>query len=87
MLKAIVFYAFIYCIIRVKLSSSLRPAQLLLAGDGPQHGQSNHIGPALLFRMEHIHSYLLDLATLYREPGRLPEEACIQVSLQVVFML
>ncbi|KAH1015165.1 hypothetical protein HUJ05_012934 [Dendroctonus ponderosae] len=64
---------------KVKLSASLRPAQLLLAGDGAQHGQSNHIGPDLLFRMEHIHSYLLDLATLYREPGRLPEEACIQI--------
>uniref|UniRef100_A0AAR5NYI6 Bromo domain-containing protein n=1 Tax=Dendroctonus ponderosae TaxID=77166 RepID=A0AAR5NYI6_DENPD len=64
---------------KVKLSASLRPAQLLLAGDGAQHGQSNHIGPDLLFRMEHIHPYLLDLATLYREPGRLPEEACIQI--------
>ncbi|KAL1514100.1 hypothetical protein ABEB36_003418 [Hypothenemus hampei] len=64
---------------KIKLSSSLRPAQLLLTGHGPDHGQSNHVAPALLFRMEHIHSYLLDLASLYREPGRTPEETCIQI--------
>ncbi|XP_066152334.1 ATPase family AAA domain-containing protein 2-like isoform X2 [Euwallacea fornicatus] len=64
---------------KVKLSTNLKPAQLLLTGDGPQHGQSNHVAPALLFRMEHIHSYLLDLATLFRDPGRTPEEVCIQI--------
>lgn len=29
--------------------------------------------------MEHIHAYVLDLATLYRESGITPEEACTQV--------
>ncbi|CAG9766232.1 unnamed protein product [Ceutorhynchus assimilis] len=64
---------------KVKLSASLYPPQFLLTGNGSEHGQSNHIAPALLFRMEHIHPYLLDLATLFREPGRTPEEVCFQV--------
>lgn len=29
--------------------------------------------------MEHIHAYVLDLTTLYRESGITPEEACTQV--------
>jgi len=65
---------------RVKLSTNLKPAQLLLAGDGPEHGQTTYVAPALLFRMEHIHSYCLDITSLFREPGRSPEEACIQVN-------
>ncbi|XP_060536537.1 ATPase family AAA domain-containing protein 2-like isoform X2 [Cylas formicarius] len=64
---------------KVKLSANVRPAQLLLSGHGPQHGQTTHVAPAILFKMEHIHAYLLDLATLFREPGRTPEEACLQV--------
>lgn len=64
---------------KVKLSASIRPAQLIITGDGPDHGQTNHIAPAILFRMEHIHSYILDIATLFKEPGRSPEDACIQV--------
>ncbi|XP_023313118.1 ATPase family AAA domain-containing protein 2 isoform X1 [Anoplophora glabripennis] len=64
---------------KVKLSPNVRPAQLLITGDGPEHGQTLHLAPAILFRMEHIHSYLLDLPMLFRETGRSPEEACIQV--------
>lgn len=52
---------------------------MILTGDGAEHGQTSHLAPAILFQMEHIHSYLLDVATLYRETGRSPEEACIQV--------
>lgn len=63
----------------MKLSPNVRPAQLLITGDGPEHGQTLHLAPAILFRMEHIHSYLLDLPMLFRETGRSPEEACIQV--------
>lgn len=57
----------------------MRPAQLLITGDGPEHGQTLHLAPAVLYKMEHIHSYLLDLPMLFRETGRAPEEACIQV--------
>lgn len=64
---------------KVKLSSGIRPAQLLLMGDGPDHGQTTHLAPALLYQMEHIHSFVLDLGTLYRESGITPEEACTQV--------
>ncbi|XP_050294665.1 ATPase family AAA domain-containing protein 2-like isoform X2 [Anthonomus grandis grandis] len=64
---------------KVKLSGNIRPAQFLLTGNGAHHGQANHIAPALLFKMEHIHSYVLDLATTFKEPGRTAEEACIQV--------
>lgn len=63
----------------MKLSSGIKPAHLLLLGDGPEHGQTTHLAPALLYRMEHIHAYVLDLATLYRESGISPEEACTQV--------
>jgi hypothetical protein len=65
---------------RVKLSANIRPAQLLLLGDGPDCGQTLHLAPAILYKMEHIHAYMLDLATLFKETGRSPEETCIQVS-------
>ncbi|KAF5301316.1 hypothetical protein FQA39_LY10714 [Lamprigera yunnana] len=64
---------------KVKLTAGLRPAQLLLVGDGPQHGQTLHLAPAILHHMEHIHAYVLDLAMLHRETARSPEETCIQV--------
>lgn len=67
-----------YCF-RVKLSAGIRPAQLLVLGDGSQHGQTSHLAPALLYHMEHINAYVLDLTTLYRESGISPEEACTQV--------
>lgn len=65
----------------MKLAAGVRPAQLLLVGDGPEHGQTLHLAPAVLYQMEHIHSYILDLATLFRESGISPEEACVQVGL------
>jgi SpoVK/Ycf46/Vps4 family AAA+-type ATPase len=61
------------------LSANIRPAQLLLLGDGPDCGQTLHLAPAILYKMEHIHAYMLDLATLFKETGRSPEETCIQV--------
>ncbi|XP_064211854.1 ATPase family AAA domain-containing protein 2 isoform X3 [Tribolium castaneum] len=64
---------------KVKLSPNLRPAQLLLLGETPDCGQTSHLAPAILYKMEHIHAYILDLATLYRETGRSAEETCIQV--------
>lgn len=67
-------------VFRVKLSAAVRPAQMLLLGDGPRHGQTIHLAPAILHEMEHVHAYILDLAMLYRETSRSPEEACLQVS-------
>ncbi|KAJ8947870.1 hypothetical protein NQ318_010016 [Aromia moschata] len=64
---------------KVKLSANIRPAQLLITADGPEHGQTLHLAPAILFRMEHIPAYFLDLPTLFREPGVSVEQACIQV--------
>ncbi|CAH1164178.1 unnamed protein product [Phaedon cochleariae] len=64
---------------KVKLSPNVRPAQLIITGNGSGHGQTSHLGPAILFKMEHIHAYLLDLCMLYQETGRSAEEACIQV--------
>ncbi|XP_063226724.1 ATPase family AAA domain-containing protein 2-like isoform X2 [Bacillus rossius redtenbacheri] len=54
-------------------------ARLLLAGSSPAQGQTLHLGPALLHRMEHVAVHRLDLATLYEVSGRGPEEACIQL--------
>lgn len=64
---------------RVKLSAGVRPAQLLLIGNGPEHGQTSHLAPAILFSMEHIQAHLLDLATLHRDTCRSVEESCVQV--------
>lgn len=52
---------------------------MLVAADGTEYGNCTYLAPALLHQMEHIHSYVLDLAALHRECGRTPEEACIQV--------
>lgn len=67
----------------MKLSASVRPSQLLLAGDGPEHGQTTHLAPAVLFAMEHLQVHVLDLTTLYKDSGRSPEESCIQVFIEV----
>ncbi|CAH0551689.1 unnamed protein product [Brassicogethes aeneus] len=64
---------------KVKISPNVRPAQLLITGNGSEHGQTCYLAPALIYQMEHIHTYLLDLATLYQETGRSAEEACIQI--------
>lgn len=64
----------------MKLSAAVRPAQLLLAGEGPENGQTSHLAPAILFAMEHVHAYMLDLTTLYRNSSSSAEESCIQVS-------
>lgn len=63
----------------MKLSAGIRPAQLLVYGDSPDHGQTTHLAPAILYDMEHIHSHVLDLAKLYSDSVRSPEEACVQV--------
>lgn len=63
---------------KVKLSAGFKPAQLLIFGDGPNHGQL-YLAQALLQHMEHIHTHSLDLAALHRQSGITPEEACIQV--------
>lgn len=64
---------------RVRLSKNIRPAQILLMGNGGEHGQTQHLAPALIYNMEHIQCYTLDLATLYRESSRSPEEVTIQI--------
>ncbi|XP_047120172.1 ATPase family AAA domain-containing protein 2-like [Schistocerca piceifrons] len=53
--------------------------QLLLVGDSAAHGQTTHLGPALLHHMEHLPVHTLDLAKLFGVSGCTPEEACIQV--------
>ncbi|CAG9853574.1 unnamed protein product [Phyllotreta striolata] len=64
---------------KVKLSPNIRPAQFLITGDGPGHGQTSHVAPAILNKMEHIHAYMLNLVMLYQDTNRSTEEACIQV--------
>lgn len=64
---------------KVKLSAGFKPAQLLISGDGADHGQTSYLAPALLQYMEHIHAHSLDMAALHRLSGITPEEACIQV--------
>ncbi|GJQ79234.1 hypothetical protein Trydic_g5478 [Trypoxylus dichotomus] len=64
---------------KVRLSSSIKPAQLLLVGDSSDHGQTTHLAPAILYDMEHIHAHILDLTTLYSNSSVSPEEACVQV--------
>ncbi|KAI4468299.1 aaa domain-containing [Holotrichia oblita] len=64
---------------KVKLSSGIRPAQLLLVGDSPDHGQTVHLAPAILYDMEHIHAHILDLTMLYSNSTTSPEEACVRV--------
>ena len=57
---------------------AFRP-RLLLCGDHGQ-GQSTHLAPAALHYLEGTHIHLLDLATLYANSARTPEEACALVS-------
>ncbi|KAL3287427.1 hypothetical protein HHI36_001898 [Cryptolaemus montrouzieri] len=64
---------------RVKLSANIRPAQILLVGEGSGHGQTEHLAPAIIYRMEHIQCYTLNLATLYKESNRSSEEVTLQL--------
>lgn len=70
-----------YFLKRVKLSPNIKPAQLLIVGDNFEYGQTLHLAPAILDKMEHIHTYSLDLSVLFKDSGRTQEEACIQVLL------
>ena len=53
-------------------------ARFLLAGREGM-GQSTHVAPALLYSMEHLKVYVLDLPSLFGVSARMPEEACSQV--------
>lgn len=68
-----------FCVPSVKVSNSMQTAQLLLTGDSHAQGQSIYLAPALLYHMEHVNMYTLDLATLYKETARSAEEACVEV--------
>ncbi|XP_022910734.1 ATPase family AAA domain-containing protein 2-like isoform X2 [Onthophagus taurus] len=68
---------------KVKLAAGFRPAQFIIVGDSADHGQTNHLAPAILHSMEHINVHVLDITTLYQETGRSAEEACIQVFQEV----
>ncbi|XP_031438044.1 ATPase family AAA domain-containing protein 2B isoform X2 [Clupea harengus] len=57
--------------------TSYRP-RLLLAGPGGS-GQSSHMAPALLHRLEELSTHRLDLPTLYSTSTKTPEESCAQV--------
>ncbi|KAK9880503.1 hypothetical protein WA026_011742 [Henosepilachna vigintioctopunctata] len=64
---------------RIKVSANIAPSHILLVGEGNEHGQTSYLGPAIMYKMEHIHSYVLDLSTLFRESNRSPEEATLQI--------
>lgn len=63
----------------MKINAGLRPAQLLLAADGSEHGQTLHLAPAILHHMEHIPSYTMDLAALNGDSNISPEQAAVKV--------
>ena len=58
-------YVYMDCVVRSAYSqpTSYRP-RLLLAGPGGS-GQSSHMAPALLHRLEELSTHRLDLPTLY----------------------
>uniref|UniRef100_A0A8C9XDQ2 ATPase family AAA domain-containing protein 2 n=1 Tax=Sander lucioperca TaxID=283035 RepID=A0A8C9XDQ2_SANLU len=57
--------------------TAYRP-RLLLTGP-PGSGQSSHLAPALLHRLDKLPVHLLDLPTLYSVSAKTPEESCAQV--------
>lgn len=65
--------------VKVSVQGGMQTAQLLLTGDTHAQGQSTYLAPALLFHMEHVNTFTLDLATLYKESGRTAEEACVEI--------
>lgn len=65
--------------IKINVIGGMQTAQLLLTGDSHAQGQSTYLAPALLHHMEHVSTFTLDLATLYKETTRSPEEACVDI--------
>ena len=63
-------------------TSQMRPlahrARYLMTGQEGM-GQSTHLAPAILYSMEHLKVYVLDLPSLFGVSARVPEEACSQV--------
>ena len=53
-------------------------ARFLMTGSQGM-GQSAHLAPAVLYAMEHLKVYVLDLPSLFGVSARVPEEACSQV--------
>ncbi|XP_018430857.1 PREDICTED: ATPase family AAA domain-containing protein 2B [Nanorana parkeri] len=57
--------------------TSYRP-RLLLSGE-PGSGQTSHLAPAVLHRLEKFSVHRLDLPALYSVSAKTPEESCAQV--------
>ncbi|XP_047735925.1 ATPase family AAA domain-containing protein 2 isoform X2 [Hyalella azteca] len=63
---------------RVLYSSLTYRPRLLISGNGDQ-GQSSDLGPAIIHAMERVPAHVLDLASLYVNSSRTPEEAVTQI--------
>lgn len=70
----------------IKICNNIQVPRLLLTGETHAHGQSIYLAPAVLYHMEHVNLYTLDLSTLYKESARSAEEACVQVRLYYQYM-
>ncbi|KAA0202082.1 hypothetical protein HAZT_HAZT011255 [Hyalella azteca] len=69
---------------RVLYSSLTYRPRLLISGNGDQ-GQSSDLGPAIIHAMERVPAHVLDLASLYVNSSRTPEEAVTQVRFIDIF--
>ena len=58
-------------------AATYRPRLIIHGDDG--NGQTAHIGPALLYAMEHLTVYIIDLPSLFGITARAPEEAIGQI--------
>lgn len=72
-------FPYVMTISRNVIGRPVHSPRLLLVGENSFQGQTGHLGPALLHKMEHIPVHTLDFGTLYEVSGRSCEEACVQI--------
>ncbi|XP_026279317.1 ATPase family AAA domain-containing protein 2 [Frankliniella occidentalis] len=58
---------------------SVHRPRLLIVGENAGQAQTTHLAPALLYHMEHIPVFTLDMGTMYEVSARSPEETVSQV--------
>ena len=75
---------FVDIIERSQMRKMSHRARFLITGKEGM-GQSTHLAPAILYSMEHLKVYVLDLPSLFGVSARVPEEACAQV--RTIFLM
>jgi len=73
-------------LIHISLLLHVYHPQLIICGN-TNMGQTDHMGPGLLYALKKLSIHCLDLSALFSVSTKTPEEACAQVSLLCAYTI